>query len=328
VVHHSLCELCYLITCEYNPCFLYGTAPPPPFYAMRLRRLPCTRDPDLNLIGIMERTPASRAALPVPSRLLHSTESQDLFLSRSCPTNAMDNPYRPLDASTSSLVGSNRSIHTLGTSPPNTEEQSLPKRSRLGNRVVSSPISPRRKAKSTSRTRPGTMFTPFNRPSSKREWSVFEQRMKNEGQMRTKNTLRESVSESAFPSPFQQTSDLATRSESPVAGAPSLRRVAVEDGHESDGASTVGYDSESDSEDSSRSSIPTSSPPPQKQRWYLKWKPPSLTTLQRNILKCAVAYFVGSLFTFNLTLSSLITSVISAGVENAPSKSGHMVATV
>jgi len=240
----------------------------------------------------------------------------------------MDNPYRPLETSTSSLAGSHGSIHTLGTSPPNTEEQSRPTRSRLENRVVSTPISTRRKGKSTSRTRPGTIFTPFNQSSSRREWSVFEQRMRNEGQMRTKNTLRESLSESASPSPFQQTTDLATRSESPVAGAPLLRHVAVEGGHESDDASTTGYDSESDSEDSSRSSIPISSPPPQKQRWYLEWKPPSLTTLQRNILKCAVAYFLGSLFTFNLTLSSLITSVVSAGVENAPSKSGHMVATV
>jgi len=150
--------------------------------------------------------------------------------------------------------------------------------------------------------------------------------MENEGQMRTRSVLRESVSESVVPSPFQQTIDLAIRSESPATA--SLRRVTVEDGHESDEASTVGYDSESDSESTSRSSSPLSPPLPQKQRWYSKWKPPPLTPLQRNILKCAVAYFVGSLFTFNLTLSSLITSVISTEDDRAPSKSGHMVATV
>ncbi|KAF9792510.1 Fusaric acid resistance protein-like-domain-containing protein, partial [Thelephora terrestris] len=63
-------------------------------------------------------------------------------------------------------------------------------------------------------------------------------------------------------------------------------------------------------------------------RWYSRWKPPSLSPLHRKILKCAVAYFIGSLFTFNPTLSGLITSVISTGDESAPSQSGHMVATV
>lgn len=275
-----------------------------------------------------EGTPTSRAALPVPSRQPPSPEPQDLFLSRSCPTNIMDNPYRPQEASTYSPVDSNGSIYALGTSPPNIDEQSRPTRSTLGNRAASSQVSPWRRGKSTSRTRTGTTFASFNRPSSRREWSVFEQRMENEGQMRTKNILRESVSESVVPSPFQPTTDLLARSESPTPGAPSLRHVSVESVHESDDASTIGYDSESDSEDSSQPVASISAPPPQKRRWYSKWKLPSLTPLQRNILKCSVAYFLGSLFTFNLTLSSLITSVISMGDERAPSKSGHMVATV
>ena len=229
----------------------------------------------------------------------------------------------------SSSIGSLGNTHTPSTSPLNIEEQSRPTRSRIANRITSSSMSPGRRRYSSSRTRQGTTFAPFNRPGpSRREWSVFEQRMKNEGQMWTKNALRESVSESAAPSPFQQTMDLATRSESPGAGVPSLRRVAVEGGHESDDASTVGYDSDSDSEGSSRPSTPPPTPPPRKRRWYSKWKPRPLTPLQRNILKCSVAYFLGSLFTFNMTLSNLITSVISTTDERAPSKSGHMVATV
>ena len=46
---------------------------------------------------------------------------------------------------------------------------------------------------------------------------------------------------------------------------------------------------------------------------------PSLTTLQRDVLKCSMAYFIGSLFTFNPYLSSLIvdisTSVLQAHVQ-------------
>ena len=271
---------------------------------------------------------APRAALPVPSRRPPSPDAQDLFLSRSCPTNAMDNPYGPSEASTSSSVRSKGSIHTRGTPPLNADERPYPTRSRPENRLLSSPMIPQRRVQSTSRTRTGAIFASLNRPSSKREWSVFEQRMKNEGQMRTKNALRGSMNEGSAASPFYQATEAAVRSDSPDPGAPPLQRSAVEDDHESDDASTIGYDSESDSEDSPQPSPAISNSPPKKQRWYSKWKPPSLTPLQRNILKCAVAYFVGSLFTFNQTLSNVITSVISTGDESAPSQSGHMVATV
>ena len=276
----------------------------------------------------MEWPSASGAALPVPSRRPPSPERQDLFLSRSCPTNVMDDPYRPLEASTSSPLDFNGGTNTLGTSPPNAEGQLRPTRQRPRNRIFSSSVSPRRRGKSASRTRPSTIFASFNQPSPKPEWSVFGQRMENEGQMRTRNTLRESMSEDVVPSPFRQTTDLAARSESPTTGAPPLRRVAVDGGHGSDDASTIWYDSESDSEDSSRPSTPISASPPRKRRWYQKWKLPPLSPLQRNILKCSVAYFLGSLFTFNLTLSSLVASLTSTEDEPAPSKLGHLVATV
>lgn len=272
----------------------------------------------------MRDTPESRAGSPIPSRRPPSPEAQDSFLSRSCPAHIMVDPYRPPEASTSYSVGSNESTHTFGT-PLNREEQ--PRTARPENRI-DSPIIPQRRGKSTSRTRPGTMFGSVNRPPPIREWSVFEQRMENEGQMRAKNALRESMSEGVAPSPFHQTALTSLRSESPVPGTPSLRRVVVEHSHDSGDASTIGYDSESDTEDSSRPPTPITDPSPRKRRWYSKWKPPPLTPLQRNILKCAVAYFVGSLFTFNPTLSGLITSVISTGGESAPSQSGHMVATV
>jgi len=73
---------------------------------------------------------------------------------------------------------------------------------------------------------------------------------------------------------------------------------------------------------------------------------PSLTTFQRDILKCSIAYFIGSLFTFNPYLSSLISdistsvpchpvhrshnqplSLVPVGVPQGPSPTGHMVAT-
>jgi len=56
---------------------------------------------------------------------------------------------------------------------------------------------------------------------------------------------------------------------------------------------------------------------------------PALPILYRNILKCSIAYFIGSLFTYSDRLSALIAGINAdrhTGVK--PSASGHMVATV
>lgn len=56
---------------------------------------------------------------------------------------------------------------------------------------------------------------------------------------------------------------------------------------------------------------------------------PTISPLHRNILKCSVAYFIGSLFTFSPYLSGFIADVTGRGPgERRPSPSGHMVATV
>ncbi|KAI0076130.1 hypothetical protein K474DRAFT_1663382 [Panus rudis PR-1116 ss-1] len=66
-----------------------------------------------------------------------------------------------------------------------------------------------------------------------------------------------------------------------------------------------------------------------KRSWFTAIRVPTLTPLQRNILKCSIAYFIGSLFTFSPYLSRFISDVTSYGKgESGPSPSGHMVATV
>lgn len=52
-----------------------------------------------------------------------------------------------------------------------------------------------------------------------------------------------------------------------------------------------------------------------------------LTPMQRNLLKCAVAYFLASLFTYITPLSLLLGDISSDG-DKTPHPSGHMVATV
>lgn len=56
---------------------------------------------------------------------------------------------------------------------------------------------------------------------------------------------------------------------------------------------------------------------------------PTLPSLYRNILKCSLAYFLGSLFTYYAPLSRFISELTQDGPgEKYPSAMGHMVATV
>ncbi|KAG8971620.1 hypothetical protein FRB90_010436, partial [Tulasnella sp. 427] len=55
---------------------------------------------------------------------------------------------------------------------------------------------------------------------------------------------------------------------------------------------------------------------------------PTLTPLQKNILKCAIAYFIGSLFTYVPALADLVSDLVPLNSNEGPSPSGHMVATV
>lgn len=66
-------------------------------------------------------------------------------------------------------------------------------------------------------------------------------------------------------------------------------------------------------------------------RFVRLWKEevPKLSTLQRNILKCAIAYFIGSLFTFIPFLSNLVARLGSLGRPGGnPYRTAHLVATV
>lgn len=55
----------------------------------------------------------------------------------------------------------------------------------------------------------------------------------------------------------------------------------------------------------------------------------TLSPLARNILKCCIAYFIGSLFTYSPYLSGFIADIKGGDPgERIPSPSGHMVSTV
>jgi hypothetical protein len=66
------------------------------------------------------------------------------------------------------------------------------------------------------------------------------------------------------------------------------------------------------------------------ERWWKRLSHlPTLPPLYRNILKCSLAYFLGSLFTYYAPLSRFIAELTQDGPgEKYPSAMGHMVATV
>ncbi|KAF7335073.1 ArAE-2 domain-containing protein [Mycena venus] len=84
------------------------------------------------------------------------------------------------------------------------------------------------------------------------------------------------------------------------------------------------YDSDSTSSTATTASFATSP--------YMRWLslPPFSTVplLYRNIFKCALAYFIVSLFTFSPSLSSLLRDLPTYGDVERPSPSGYLVATV
>ncbi|KAJ7282569.1 Fusaric acid resistance protein-like-domain-containing protein [Mycena rebaudengoi] len=160
--------------------------------------------------------------------------------------------------------------------------------------------------------------------SREHEWSVFGQLMENEGQLRTPGSIRRSHPTSSDRTPRGGVADpfLNVIVDSPPAVAdPQQSPFFIRKPPAGD------EDYDSDYSSSTISQSQNVEMPPQK--WYSLERLPTVPLLYRNILKCAVAYFIASLFTFSPYLSSLISDITTYGDgERSPSPSGHMVATI
>ena len=226
-----------------------------------------------------------------------------------------------------------------------------PPQSRPGiDRSVSSPQGLALPTPSSSpRFSASTIFRRSPKPPREREWSVFGELMSGEGRGERhlqvpsfsasgsfKHGAQTSSSSSITPTPspivegepssFPETVQSPSQ-ESQFVGPdngqsyPSMERV-FEPQTLNDRRSQSDSDSDDDT-NTRRSSSPKHS--------WLSCLPtlPTLTPLHKNILKCSVAYFIGSLFTFSPYLSGFITDITSNGPgDNLPSPSAHMVATV
>ncbi|KAF9258847.1 hypothetical protein L218DRAFT_974799 [Marasmius fiardii PR-910] len=152
------------------------------------------------------------------------------------------------------------------------------------------------------------IFTP-----AQPEWTVFGQLMEDQGQMTTPTSVLSRRSNTKR--------QAQKRNESNPFGDGTDRMQS--DSESSDSDSDSDTDTESTvSRASSRRSVhlPVNEEPSPK--WYSPKRLPQVPILYRNILKCSIAYFVASLFTYNDYLSSFIST------GGKPLASGHMVATV
>ncbi|CAL1706087.1 unnamed protein product [Somion occarium] len=203
-------------------------------------------------------------------------------------------------------LGFHHSIPQLTHSPSLSDSQDAFQSRPSYSRSVSSPhVAPSRLPISSSfKEVTRSVLRRQDRPKE-REWSVFGELMSGERHLQVPSLNRDVILEN----------ELAVPESQPVF-------ATVETVSEPFQADDLRTDSDTDEE------RPPQVPSEQRSRWSLP-SLPQLTPLQRNILKCSIAYFIGSLFTFSPYLSGFIADVTSYGPgESEPSPSGHMVATV
>ena len=220
----------------------------------------------------------------------------------------------------------------------------LPWRSSRPGNISSPPTATHRQRESAFISARTSSKHPMHSQNS-HEWTLFEQMMENEGQL---PPTPSSDSRVTYRSMSSFAGRLATRNSSPHVQVGLCHSPTQED-HVSDHPSEIqgenspstqvsedfgicDYDSECDSDTSATSQCtiePSGGATERGSTSHHKWKLPAFTPLYCNILKCAIAYFIASLFTFYRPLSDFIGDLSSYGPgARGPSPSAHMVATV
>ncbi|KAG6812597.1 hypothetical protein H0H92_001948 [Tricholoma furcatifolium] len=234
---------------------------------------------------------------------------------------------------------SDRPTSTMGLSISNPRSRPPPL-----NRISTTPLTIRRRAMSTNhRVISGLSNLQVGTPESDR-WTLFGQLMENEGQLpstpgrRPRITHPPADSRETGLSRSNATDPFDLHSGSPIDGhstaRPSIGTTSFHVPAPPENIDLEDYtDSESEDEDEDDLSPPSFSESPPLP-WYSLRRIPNVPILYRNVLKCAIAYFIGSLFTFNPFLANFISKITSYGDTDRgagprqPFPSGHMVATI
>lgn len=158
---------------------------------------------------------------------------------------------------------------------------------------------------------------------SEQQWTLFRELM--DAELRDTESRRKRASynhsSTGLPPSFNS-ADPVSRVQSPVEDLPDPPTRGGMTAHAS-----TDYNSDTSATSSSSQHSPEVKSTP---CWYSTQRLPTLSTLHRNIIKCVIAYFIASLFTFSPYLSSFISDITSDNEpgQNPPSPAGHMVATM
>lgn len=282
---------------------------------------------DFNFLGPSDTIRASSSVIDVPIRRpnVDQHDSSTFY--------AGDNPFIGSPDQMNSYDFPEPPSTSQSTIQPGIEPGTRRARPSLSNRSISSPLYARRRGNAsvptTAQRITSGIFGSFNARNAppEHQWSVFGQLMENEVQFRTPRTSNlvnadENITPRAnIADPFG-----ASEIQSPTAEeyTDHLQADTPSRGFSTD--DDYDYDSDSDT----ISTSPSSEEQPQsKDTWFSSLSPNNIPLLYRNIFKCALAYFIGSLFTFSPYLSGFISDITSYGPgERKPAPSGHMVATM
>ncbi|KAH7889008.1 hypothetical protein F5I97DRAFT_1804311 [Phlebopus sp. FC_14] len=200
---------------------------------------------------------------------------------------------------------------------------------------------------STTTARTALPTIPLNNDS--RRWSLFEEvmPMENDGQVRSPGRyVPRQYSSAGLPSTRSWASSIVqSPEETPTRGGGyfvgsvgSLTRPSTRSGSMRDVTGTgggAGAEVQSDS-DSDSNETTTTVQVPRASRWtssasrrIIPARIPTIPVLWKNVLKCCVAYFIASMFTFQPYLSHFFGDLVSYGSgSRGPLPSGHMIATI
>ncbi|KAJ6594590.1 Fusaric acid resistance protein-like-domain-containing protein [Mycena capillaripes] len=235
-------------------------------------------------------------------------------------SNAIAIPERGQNANGSSVVGS-MSHRALASSPD--DFGNAPRFGSLGAGQAVRPSMIGRSVSSTSSFKTAGFMRTTPAREREHKWSVFGQLMENEAPLFTGGTIKPRGTNFTTHEATDPFLDVDVQSLSPTAENPRQHDFLMNPPQNEDDSD--GYDSDSTSSTRTHASIDDTA----NIRWYSLQRLPTVPLLYRNIFKCAVAYFIASLFTFSPYLSSFISDITTyGGGERRPSPSGHMVATV
>lgn len=217
-----------------------------------------------------------------------------------------------------------------------------------GKRSASTPVfARRRQTQREDQAQAGTSSS-ASRKMPEHQWTVFGQLMEDEGQLppsnsdpsvRSRTSFLRSGARNRSPSSMPAESSSLFQYSNVQSPQPERRTsfgawTPGENGHvETD----YNSDNSDDDDDSDLEDSPTpASDDEEESRGYRIWRRfsslfPPLSIAYRNMLKCAIAYFIASLFTFEPHLSTLFSGLVSygnTGEKRLPLPSGHMVATM